>query len=62
MKKLITILFVGLLTVSLSAQDEGTFAIILDPGIGFASTTITDMEGIGGQIRTRGLTVPLLVA
>ena len=49
MKKLITIMCTGLLTIGLSAQtDQGTFAVILNPGLGFASTTITDIEGIGG--------------
>lgn len=51
MKKIITILFAGLLTVSLSAQtDQGTFAIGLNTGIGFSSTTIKDIENfhIGG--------------
>jgi len=49
MKKLFTMMCAGLLTVSLSAQmEQGTFAINLNSGLGFQSTTITDMEGIGG--------------
>jgi len=48
MKKLITILFAGLLTLSLSAQtDQGTFLIGLNTGLGFSATNITDIEGLG---------------
>ena len=49
MKKLFTMLFAGLLTIGLSAQtDQGTFLLNLNTGLGFSSTTVTDMEGIGG--------------
>jgi len=50
MKKLFTILFAGILTFSASAQtDQGTFMINLGTPLGFTSTTVTDIEGIGGQ-------------
>ena len=49
MKKIITILFAGLLTVSLSAQtDQGTFLIGLNTGLGYSMTSVTDIEGLGG--------------
>ena len=50
MKKLFTILCAGLLTVSLSAQtDQGTFLIGLNTGLGYSSTNITDVDGLGGS-------------
>jgi hypothetical protein len=50
MKKLITILFAGLLTLSLSAQtDQGTFLIGLNTGLGFSTTSITDIDGLGAS-------------
>jgi len=48
MKKLITILCVGLLTLSLSAQtDQGTLLIGLNTGLGYSTTSITDIDGLG---------------
>lgn len=50
MKKLITILCVGFLTLSLSAQtDQGTFLIGLNTGLGYSTTSITDIDGLGGS-------------
>ena len=50
MKKLITILCVGFLTLSLSAQtDQGTFLIGLNTGLGYSTTNITDIDGLGGS-------------
>ena len=48
MKKLITIMCTGLLTIGLSAQtDQGTFLIGLNTGLGYSNTNITDVEGMG---------------
>ena len=50
MKKLITILCVGFLTLNLSAQtDQGTFLIGLNTGLGYSTTSITDIDGLGGS-------------
>jgi len=50
MKKLFTILCAVMLTISLSAQtDQGTFLISMNTGLGFSSTNITDIEGLGGN-------------
>ena len=50
MKKLFTILCIVVLTFSLSAQTEkGTFLIGLNTGLGYTSTNITDIEGMGGS-------------
>ena len=50
MKKLFTILCTLMITFSLSAQtDQGTFLIGLNTGLGFSSTNITDIEGLGSD-------------
>ena len=50
MKKLFTILFAGIFTFSVSAQtDQGTFLIGLNTGLGYSSTNITDVDGLGGS-------------